>query len=480
MDIFITSYLTVRPIVTMKSLEIDLVDYLESFNLLPLFPEERAVPEDPNEISLEGTLAEVRTLSKRKFEDWGIGNIAIHPKLRNVFALAPVSNTYTISDVMESLLEFMKCNRRMTSGDVSNNELKCSFAEYLVSSYQLHRSTSSHTLHQDPLETVQAAGVWLRGDLRECVHCLRHVLNKHFDLIAQLSTTELEAQNHLRLMDSHQRKAKRRRRGDALSESARIVFECHVTERDEEETPSLSILEELSISYDSECSAKAGSSLSPRASVEDLQRLLRERSAAPRMVMGEAAIRSEEEVANSWDAKLTALLAHSVQVVSAVEPSQTPPVVQVERRFLRSLRKVITAAADRLLASPTLRQAPSLSSREGESEMPFETKMANLGTGAVSQELLEVLGPQQLLPFMPKTGCSDKDVDFSKHLQAVGRSGFASLPVMVLCPIRIIPDGASCSYTRYSSPALHILSLPPERLLLLLPLPSYARPSCSG
>ena len=197
---FLRTYLSTNAIVTLISLEEDMMDFLKGFNFPTLKIREKTYF-DAQEICIDDD-AENIAPSISKFVDYGIGDLLNHPQLKYLFN-SSIRSTSIVStkDVVSNLLRFLQ-ESKLTAPLKEHTvvTIASTFPGYLCKLLaaldedddeeeedKVKQSSSGSQI----AEQLRTMGILLQANLSDEVLCLQHVLNSHHNLMVDITKREL-------------------------------------------------------------------------------------------------------------------------------------------------------------------------------------------------------------------------------------------------------------------------------------------------
>ena len=194
-NMFIRTYLSTNAIITIVSLEEDMMDFLKGFNFPTLKVREMKYF-DPHELCVDDDL-ESHPQSLIHFSDYGLGDLLNHPQLKYYFdsSIRPTS-TVSSKDVVTYLLGFLQ-DRNLTAPLKEHNiaTVAASFPGYLYKRLanigEDDEDDSQSLPSSQVVEQLRRRGILLQANLSDEVLCLQHVLNSHHNLMVDITKREL-------------------------------------------------------------------------------------------------------------------------------------------------------------------------------------------------------------------------------------------------------------------------------------------------
>eukprot|EP01035_Chromulina_nebulosa_P033952 gene33952-45483_t len=197
---FLRTYLSTNAIVTIISLEEDIIDFLKGFNF-PTLKVSETKYFDAQEICIDDNNTESIAPSISKFVDYGIGDLLNHPQLKYLFNSSILSTpTVSTKDVVSNLLEFLQ-ESKLTAPLKEHNvvTIAASFPGYYLCKL-LAAIDEDEEIEYDRIQSLSSSqiaeqllnmGILLQANLTDEVLCLQHVLNSHHNLMVDITKREL-------------------------------------------------------------------------------------------------------------------------------------------------------------------------------------------------------------------------------------------------------------------------------------------------
>ena len=193
-NVFVDSYLITNCIVTVYSLHIDLLEYLQSFNIPSLntfFKDGEQSNKksriDPNEISIDNDTHEQppndREDRHSPFHDYyGFGCLLSHQIVKRFFPSHIIKAydkcaQYTNKDMIAFLLEYLQIKKIKGFNNIVSLNLndKLEFHNFVCDKLSLGRDS-----------LLEASGILLQGDLSDIIQSLKYVLNIKYNQLINI------------------------------------------------------------------------------------------------------------------------------------------------------------------------------------------------------------------------------------------------------------------------------------------------------
>eukprot|EP01038_Epipyxis_sp_PR26KG_P012559 gene12559-16843_t len=194
LDIFVTSFLSTRNIITAKDLEMEALSFLQVFNFPTLFSLIKP-HDDPNEIFLDGDNTNFVDPTPNTMSEYGIGYFIKHPKLRDLFLnnIDTKSSIPSYANILLHLQNYLITNESNNKYDISK------FSTYVQQQYNAN--------------SLLDIGVIIKGDIIEEIMALKYVVNEKKRIIAEHVNNELkyiQNQNNIKSINMTTKNKKRK------------------------------------------------------------------------------------------------------------------------------------------------------------------------------------------------------------------------------------------------------------------------------